>query len=396
VTGAEKFGPPVEGASRPSDPTLRARDGGWLPIIGCGMLAFAAAALVMYPRLAASHFDPQVYVRYDGWFALFLAHTLPQLDPAAADIPAYRAQRVLLSALVAVVLRLSGQQPGLQLDAALPDTGPWAMLAVNSLAQVMGTVALAALARRHSLSPFLGLLFGVWIGSLYVLQMGMTELLAYALVLWSLLFWEREKLWISAVLMAFAILTKETAALFGAALVISLLIQRRRATVSFVAVAFGPAVAWQLRVTSAFGITGVQAAFMAGNPGDQMTPIGAFFLPSDDPFWLVQLGWILIPSIVAVIWGAFGLRRKFDDPAAWALLLNGGFVASLPPASVECLCWSSRIGLAIITVLGWAMIRSGRGRTALAVLTVLLLPSLLFVLTGGDFGPLSAGGIESR
>lgn len=356
------------------------------------LLALAVALAVLYPRLAAHQFDPLVFVRYDGFFVLFLAHTLPALIPEAADIPAYRAQRVLLSGIVALVLRLSGREPGLAWDEDLPDTGLWALLAVNLASLALGTLALSLLARRHAIHPVFGVAFGLWVGSLYVLHMGMTELLAYGLVVWSLLFYERGSLASSGAAMALAILAKETAVLFAVALIIPLLLQRRAAVLPFAALSLGPPLAWQLRIASAFGLTGVQAAVLPGYPADNMFPVRAFLEAPQPP--ALQIAWVLLPAVVAVGWGLWQLGDRVADPAGWALVINGLLVASLPPSSVACLCWSTRIALAVVVALAWAVVRRERSRPALLGTAVFLAPTLIYIASGADAGPLYTGGIE--
>jgi hypothetical protein len=352
---------------------------------------------VLLPRFTESRGDPFVFVRYDAWFALFIAYDLPVIRPESADIPAYRAQRVLMSALVAIPVALEARlRAGYPTELPPSSTAAWAMLVVDLMAAGIGSAALALLALRHHLHPIVGGLFGLWIGSVYVLHMGMMELLAYALVLCGLLCWERGMLTTSGMTLGLAALAKETALLFTVAFLCVLVLQRAGAGWRFAILSVGPPALWQLVVAQELGITGVQAALLPGNPGQGMLPIASYFSEAISPLTALQLIWVLLPAIVSVCWGLGVLGRSVSDPTGWALFLNGLFVTSLPPASTAAIWWSTRISLAVIVALAWAGVRSERPRLAYVGVAVLLVPTVLFVMTGGDFGPMGGDGIQPR
>jgi hypothetical protein len=358
-------------------------------------LVLTLALITLMPRFAVSGRDPIVFVRYDGWFSLYIASRLPDVSPDAADIPAYRAQRILMPALVAVVLAAAGHHPDQSLprdSSLLP--GLWAILAVNLAAMAAGSAALAALAVRHRLHPLFGSLFGLWIGSVYVLLMGMTDVLAGALVLWSLLCWERRALVACGALLGLAALAKETSLLFTVSFLVAARLGPRPGLRRFALLSLGPPVAWQLYLAQTFGLTGFQAALTPGHPGAGMLPLVGYFATPLSLMWALQGIWVLLPALVSLALGLCILRRSPLQPAGWALALNGPFVASLPAASTDYLGWSARIGLSVVVALAWALVRAERPRLTYTLAVFLLVPTALFVLSGGDFGPLSSGGIE--
>ena len=142
------------------------------------------------------------------------------------------------------------------------------------------------------------------------------------------------------------------------------------------------------------GITGIQAALLPGNPGAGMVPMLGYFAAPISLMWALQALWVLGPAVASVGVGLRGLGKSIADPASWALLLNGVFVASLPPASTNLPWWSARIGLAVIIALAWVLARAERPRLAYSAALFLLAPSLLFVVLGGDLGALSCGGVD--
>ncbi len=163
-------------------------------------VATLVALITVVLKLVKHHYDPTVFADIDGRFVLNLARTFPSLR-AELDVAPYRAQRILLSALAAPW----------GVHAA------WGILAVNIAALAAGTYALALLAQQQNMSPVLGLLFGLWLGSFYALHLDLTEVLTYALILWAIVFWERQQFLGTAALCGVAALAKETAVLYGLA-----------------------------------------------------------------------------------------------------------------------------------------------------------------------------------
>jgi hypothetical protein len=326
-------------------------------------LVVAIVLCVVYTKLAQTGFDPMAFVKIDGWFVYLLAGTFPSLD-VPMDLAPYRAQRILLSALAA----------------PFGPYMPWALIGLNVLALGLGTYALVRLARRYDMPTLIGAMFGLWIGALFVVEMDLTEVLAYALVLWGILCWEAERPVVAGLLCGLAVLAKETAILYGIAFLLAPGGWGWRQRIRFSALAFGPGLIWQLVLVLTFGNSGIAAAMTRGAPAEHMLPL-AGLLRVDMPAkwaWAVQIAWILVPALIAIVWGAYLLWREKAPPVAWALIANGLFVASLPQASTEYFAHSSRIALGVVVALAWASVRTRRPLLGLVVLGLALVPLIFF------------------
>lgn len=164
------------------------------------ILRSSASAVIQYDP----HYTYRDPLGYDGQYSYFLA-----LDPGNAryymDYPAYRYTRIVY--------------PMLARAAALgrPALVPYTLLAVNLLAVVLGTLALAAWLRRRTLSPWLALLYGLSPGIFIATAGDLTEPLAYAFVIVALYLLEhggRRELAAACACFAVAALTRETTAVF--------------------------------------------------------------------------------------------------------------------------------------------------------------------------------------
>lgn len=324
--------------------------------------------VITYGKLARFNFDPRSFADIDGAFVYSFAQSLPSLH-TSLDAPAYRAQRILLSMLAA----------------PFGPYIPWALILVNMVALAVGTYTLARIAQHYRMPALVGAIFGLWVGSLFALEFNLTEVLTYALVAGGIWAWERQKPLVAAGLFGVAVLAKETAILYGIAFLLAQTSLSRPARGFFALLAFGPALLWQVVLIATFGESGIIAAFHPGSPADHMFPlVGLWQAQMHAPgAWIIQIGWVLIPSAVAVGWGAFRLWRQDRSPIAWALLLNGLFVLSLPAPSTEYMVHSARIALAVVVAITWGLIRAQRPQLALLWLVLMLGPSL--TLQGGFY-----------
>ena len=142
---------------------------------------------------------------FDGQFAYYIA-----LDPLHAttylDQPSYRLARILYP-LLARALAL-GQ----------PAAIPYTLLAVNWLALGGGTLALAAWLRRHNISAWFALIYGLYPGFLESLRYDLTEPLCYGLVALAIYLIDaagpRRVLW-AGLAFALAALARESALFFA-------------------------------------------------------------------------------------------------------------------------------------------------------------------------------------
>jgi hypothetical protein len=134
---------------------------------------------------------------HDGQQFYVLAVTFPDLQAADGyvDKLPYRARRVLVPAVTALVPR----------GAPLV----WTTLAINLVAIGAAAVAVAQLARRLRVSPWLGLTVGVTPALLESARGSLSDAPAFALALWGVVVWRR-KPWLAAGLFLFAALARET------------------------------------------------------------------------------------------------------------------------------------------------------------------------------------------
>ncbi|MCS7290741.1 MAG: hypothetical protein NZ699_16590 [Roseiflexus sp.] len=337
-----------------------------LACLAIAAITWLVGAIVVYIKLMRHSFDPLISAEIDGYFVYQLAQSLPSLN-ADLDLPAYRAQRILLPFLAA------------PFGAFIP----WAIIGINLCALATGSYALARIALQHRRSPLIGIVFGLWIGSLFALQLNLTEILAYALVLWGIALYEPHRPAPAAILFGLAVLAKETAVLYPTAFIIShMQTQPWRKQALFGLLSIGHGALWQLMLIALLGQSGLTAAFQAGAPADRMFPFtGLLTTPMRaSDFWIVQMLWVFTPSLGATCWGLIALLYGVErfSPASWALLLNGLFVLALPAPSCEYMVHSARIALAVVVALTWAIVRVQRPTIALAWCGFLLAPLAVF------------------
>ena len=234
---------------------------------------------------------------------------------------------------------------------------PYMMLLVNIAAAVGGTLAVAFLLRRRGLPPWLALVYGLFPGMIFAVLRDLTEPLAYCVAAAGLVLFDprsRKRLLGSAALFGFALLTRETVALFPAVLAIALLVGagttvsgwRDRFRIGNVAraaafawIGFAPLFLWRHVVAIWLNTTSAQlqerpAAGPAGGFLYSLVPFHAYaghwLHPSGEHAALFLT--VVLPGLV---WGAIALavllRTWTVEP--WFVLANVAvFVVLLPTA----------------------------------------------------------------
>ena len=157
------------------------------------------------------------HVGYDGQWSLFIA-----LDPTGAngylDTPEFRYGRILLP-ITARLLALGSES-----------VVPLALLLVGLLSALGGTLALATLLARRSVTPWWAAAFGLSPGLFFAFSRDLTEPLAYGLVAAGLLAFETlagsRRVAAAGLLLALAGLARESALVFAIALAAALLLER--------------------------------------------------------------------------------------------------------------------------------------------------------------------------
>jgi hypothetical protein len=182
---------------------------------------------------------------YDGQFAYYIARD-PKGSPDCLDVPAYRAQRILLPAL--------GRLFSLGNEALIP----WVFVAINLIALVGSTALLEDLLAALNVSPWFALSYGLYIGVFMTVRLSTSEALAYGLVVAAIWFEQRDRLWYAAILLALAGLAKETTGLFTAGYLLHFALNLRWRDAVVMALVVGvPFVVWQIVLYDWLGEFGI-------------------------------------------------------------------------------------------------------------------------------------------
>jgi hypothetical protein len=274
---------------------------------------------------------------YDGQFFLYIARdpdgAVPYLDNAS-----YRYGRIVYP-LAARGLALGRQ-----------DAIPLALVLLNLLAVGLGTWAVAAWLRRERFPEWFAFLYAAYPGVFFGVWRDLSEPLAYSLTAVALLAFDGDRprrIALSAVLFAFAILTREGAAVFMLVWAAALAVQGRRLRAALFAVgSLLPYLAYRF----------VFLNLWLGNAGlpDKLRPtpvpfggIGHYF-----PWGGVELQRVyavLLPGTFCVALAAVALLRGARAPAVWALLANALlFVVFLSAAAYEGYASAGRISTSVV------------------------------------------------
>lgn len=298
--------------------------------------------------------DPDGSEGYDGQFAYYIA-----LDPVRAadrlDVPAYRYQRILYPLLARW---LAFGRPGWL---------PWTMLLVNVVALMAGTALMESLLTGYGVSRWYGLVYGLYAGQLMSVRLDLNEPLSIGLsvaALWAL---DRERPGLSAVLMAFAVLAKETALVFAGACGFYLLLTAGwRPALRFGLVIVAPFALWQIALWRWLGNPGL------GSGGAMATPfeliplmglwrIGATSLPALLLYGAILGPLIVLPTLWALVRTGRDIAQRRWHPVTLALFANALVLLFLPHSSWREFLAMLRLSAALVaTILLYAGLRRDR------------------------------------
>jgi hypothetical protein len=306
-------------------------------IVGLVALAYIALTLARYGgnpmqfALVGSRFDPGVAGGtwgYDGQFAYQIAR-----DPLGAgrflDVPAYRYQRILYP-LVVWALAL-GQK-------ALV---PWALVAVNWLALVMGTRFTEDILTGRGASRWYALGYGLFGGLMMAVRLDLTEPSAYALVQAAVLSYERGRRRGVAGLLALAALAKETTLLVAAGFLLSLALSRRwRDLIEWAAIVAAPFVAWQVILRVWLGAWGIGSGGALATPFEVIPYRGLASLAAVNTrafalIALIMIPMALLPGLVALVAALRDLARRDVHPLVCSLLMNALVIPFTPQSTLR-------------------------------------------------------------
>ena len=194
---------------------------------------------------------------YDGQFYFFIAadpaHAMDYMRFGNENQAGIRYARIAYPAISRVA---SGGSV-----AALPV----AMIAVNLLAVILGTLAVGLWLLRHGRNAWFAVLYGLWPGLIYAVVRDLSEPVAYCCAAFALLAFDvrsNRRLAGAAGLLALSLLTRETTIAFvvGLAVVLALHDRAWRRPLAFAAAALAPMVVWRVVVTLWLHVTTIESS----------------------------------------------------------------------------------------------------------------------------------------
>lgn len=306
-------------------------------IVGLVALVYVTLTLARYGGnpmqfvLVGSRYDPGVPEGtwgYDGQFAYQIAR-----DPLGAsrflDVPAYRYQRILYP-LVAWTLA-AGQR-------ALV---PWALIAVNWLALMIGTRFTEDILTGRGASRWYALGYGLFGGLMMAMRLDLTEPLAYALAQGAVLSYERGRRRGAAGLLALAALAKETTLLVTAGFLLSFALSRRRRDLAEWAVIIGaPFAAWQIILRMGLGAWGIGSGGALATPFEVIPYLGLWSLAAINTrafalIALIMVPMALLPGLIALIAAVRDIARRDVHPLVCCLLTNALVIPFTPQSTLR-------------------------------------------------------------
>ena len=237
---------------------------------------------------------------YDGQFTFYLARHGLESGPYL-DLPAYRAQRMLLP-FIARLLWHGGDAPLI-----------WILVLVNAAGLFGATWCLAWLLERRQANRWFAFSVALSLGMFGAVRMGTSEPLAFGFALAGLALADGRRWGAAGIGFALAALARETTLLFPLACAAALLSQRRewsraaRVLLPSVLAFLG----WQLVLYQTFDAVGAGSGG-ADSTGFEWVPLWGFVGPL---VRLIGLGDPARAAVLAMLMGAFVVF-----PAMWALL----------------------------------------------------------------------------
>ncbi len=322
-------------------------------VIGTRFVTQSAASPVI--RLDPHYHYLANGIGYDGQFFYYIA-----ADPANAryyldtdQLPAdYRYGRILYPMLARAL--------------AFGQVGriPYTLILVNWLALAGGTLAVGAWLRRKGFSPWLALIYGLYVGLFVGLLRDLSEPLAYALVALGVYLFDyggkHRVIW-SALAFALALLARETTAVFPLVLAASLLaplvpalkqhlqpaaaIKEASPAAQFTGLAFAPYLALRVFLRLWLG------------PSGPLTKVQPDLVPLRGilAYWpwqgeqLFQVAVVIVPSLICLAMSLWAIARREWPPEVWLLVANVlALVVFRPPSTFPELIGSGRIASGVV------------------------------------------------
>lgn len=234
-----------------------------------------------------------------------------------------------------------------------PHLIPGTMIVVNILSIVVGVEILARMLKSKGFNPWFSLVYGLYIGHIFVIARDCVESFSYMLVLLAIYFLEEKRRPLtSTFLFALALFAKETALMFVVGYILGeIVFKGKRLSLkekaSFFSITLIPYAMFQLFLYKVFGFLPI---ITVGSPTTtKWIPFnGALEAGHAIPELLNMTFLIFIPSTVACLNSIIAFYRKVFNSTMFAFLLNALFMMFLPTPSYWNLQDYSRISIGLV------------------------------------------------
>jgi hypothetical protein len=198
---------------------------------------------------------------------------------------------------------------------------PYAMIVINLVAVIAGTLAVGLWLIRRGLPPWPAALYGLYPGLIFCVIRDLTEPLAYALVAIAVLLFDRS-LWLSAGVFALAALTRETAVPFALGAAACLVFAERRdwrRAAGFAVASCGPLLVWRIVA----GVYTGKSTQEVDHTGRWFAPFHGFFpgWPFDSQHRMIFIT-VIGPAVLAAAGAIVQLVHRRSPVTALVLLAN--------------------------------------------------------------------------
>ncbi len=271
--------------------------------------------------------DPAGTEGYDGQFNYFIAlYPDPLRAEPHLDVPAYRYQHILYPLLARVI--------ALGSDAAIP----WTLAGINLVCLAVFCFLAGELLAQRGASRWAAVPIGLWAGLLGAVRLDLSEPLALALIAGALVLAGPRldrRIPLAALLLALAMLAKETMLPFVVGWTAWLITQREFRKGAGIALALFPFLGLQIWLWRVFGSWGLGSGGAGATPFEVipfagLIRIGATSLAALAVLAAVYLPGLLFPAVYGLIAPLRDLWRRNSGPEGWLLLLNALMIAFAP------------------------------------------------------------------
>lgn len=324
-------------------------------------------------------------IGYDGQHFYHIARSL--VRGARPAVPPVRVQRIGYP-LAAALLSL-GQERAI----------PWALVVVNLIAVAVGTALFTRLLRRHDLNPWWSLLFALNSGQILAVQMDLALPMVLALTAGAYVCWEERRVGAASILLAAALLTRESAVLLLIPLIVAELAGRRWRALGVLCLPVAAYFAWQVALCFWLGAGGMGVSagqVVVPGVGMAMALRGAVASVGQGLAAMARQASVVAVMVLivgALVVSAWRLRRGYDVYTG-GVLAHALFALCASYDIWEAYAAAGRVfaGIYPLLVLGYAVRRDRwtllllAGSAALAFFTLLrpfiISPHVPFVVTG--------------